>query len=574
MTIRKWIFLCTLLSLALFLCACGAGLKTELSIQQDLSGCRRITCTIDNRELNNFVYGGINGLELLIRQNIPQSMQYQITADDTLTTVTFTIEFSSPADYRQKITNILKTQTDSTIILRQNIFINGIYIHEEFTSQDLLRWLADALTAAGMFDSNDKIKVNDTGSVLNITQADGKTLQVNTDAKINYDDITDNGADSIDIATTLKNDGSAVRTLRISFSNEKVSAIGLQKLQKYLRDAGAASIKTEDSNGSTVFAIQLKGMNIKEIAEQTSRLLGGDIMTTSYEYLENFGMNTAYNEALDMSSIVSVTQPRCQYSMTLPANPTASIHPASSKGISLVQNADGTMTIKGTAGVQPYISYVCSEKATFDRIEVITDLSKRNTYHRTVKFYVPAAQLPFNKNAYDKLLAGRQLEGKNISYVDNGNTDFRIYTWIYTAHSQEKFSEMTGELFKNSDPFNYTRELEGIRMNYSLYDAVNLKKLLSGMGKPKIHYICIPPKNAAVESIRNGKNSISLQLDDETGYYYGTVLSDTFEVTAKLTPDYKVVIVIILVISFFLIFILVLLVRRRKRKKEAVSADV
>lgn len=566
MLIKKLIIILVTAILIIGMCACGAEVNTELSVNQDSSGYRFITCTIDNRELDNFVFGGINGLELLIRQNIPSGMTYEITENDKQTIVRFTIDFSSFADYRQKITSILKRQSASVIVVCENIFNKGICINEDFTSKDLLGWMTDALVAAGMFESGESVSVNDKGSVLNIARKGADKLNIQTEANIKYIDIVDNGADSIDISTNINDDGSAARTIRAVFSAEKVAAIGRENILKYFGDAGASAVKADDDNGNEVFTIVLKGKDAGSIYKKTAKLLGGDNVAKTHEYLPAFNMNTAINESLDLSSILSVNNPQCRYSMILPGNQSAVLNASSSDGLSLTQTGEGKMEIAGNIGLQPVISYTYAEKAAFDRINILTDLSVKNHFTRTVEFYIPDEQLALYGNTYDKLLTGIKLDDVDISSVDNSNAAFRIYKWEYDARSRQEFSDMNNRLFKNSEDFVFSRENNGNGSFYHLNDNMNLKKLLTDMGDPVINYTLKLPKKATVENQDSGKKDVNLSLDEDTGLYCGTITGSRCNVIADISMNNRWIIVLIITGGLVSVLAVIIIVFRNKKK--------
>ncbi|MGL4831047.1 MAG: hypothetical protein ACRCWS_00485, partial [Propionibacteriaceae bacterium] len=152
--LRPLLLLVLMVLASLTLTGCGATVDTALVINDDGSGSRTITATIDSSELKQ-IPGGKAALEKAVKTALPAGMRYDGISGGNLrdATVTFTVPFTSVDDSRTKATTILaaggKSPADITYTKGAAPFADGVTFSENFTSQDLLAWLVQALITDG-----------------------------------------------------------------------------------------------------------------------------------------------------------------------------------------------------------------------------------------------------------------------------------------------------------------------------------------------------------------------------------------------------------------------------------------
>jgi hypothetical protein len=275
--IKKILLAAIPILLGLFLSACVINMNTRLVINDDYSGYREINCTIDNRELENFVYGGIDGLELLIRQNIPPEMIYKITKEEKSTLLQFFIEFETTAEYKNKISKILGRESSAVVVIRDNMFLKGVHVSEDFNSSDLLAWLSRALIDNGIFSEENPVTINNQSCKLVIGK-DEKVLGTDENNSIDYSDIQDYGAKAVNVITKHEG-GQFTRDITLYFGAEAVEVLGEKEIGRYIKQNCNSKVSTAKEAENTVFTVTLKGESIEAVAEKTSKLIGGNTIT-------------------------------------------------------------------------------------------------------------------------------------------------------------------------------------------------------------------------------------------------------------------------------------------------------
>ncbi|GAB2527651.1 hypothetical protein GCM10027267_25700 [Paramicrobacterium agarici] len=267
------------LSVAFVLTACGAVVDTTLVINADGSGSRAITATVEADDLEK-VKGGAGAIDTAITENLPDGMTYggQKAGSDGAAIYSFAIEFDSQKDYEDKVIGILGAggvtdiETEIEIVVADSVFREGVSVNENFTSQDLLQWLVEAMVKSGIVDDDDKDDLTEIGKT--VVEVDG--VGHDTPAKIEYSDIADYGIRDLNVTTEGVGTGSYVRTISYDLSRET-----------YARDTGAydeffkkatpkGGTLTEPDETSTVWTIEFSAKDEKQLIEYTNTALNSE----------------------------------------------------------------------------------------------------------------------------------------------------------------------------------------------------------------------------------------------------------------------------------------------------------
>jgi|GEM_PF-1458163 len=206
--LRRWLLAALAAALAFTLCACGANIDTTLTLGQGAAGTRVMKLTLSAQSLSGDVQGGIAGLDTSIQAHVPSDLSYSgITqARDGSISATFTITFTSQADYLAKVTDILRSGqvaiTPQVTLLASdsgNAFKQGSTIKENFTSKDLMAWLANGLVDDGVVPASAARYVLG-GTVTTQVVINGRTQTVKE--PISLSSSIDNGFTNVAVTTT------------------------------------------------------------------------------------------------------------------------------------------------------------------------------------------------------------------------------------------------------------------------------------------------------------------------------------------------------------------------------------
>lgn len=153
-----------MLSMLLTGCAAGATLNTALVLNDDLSGQRIMDVVLDDSSFSEYFSGSYDDLANVIAAGCPDGMAYTYSEDTGAKVYRFTIDFASPQDYQQKTSAILGRDTAVDISAPNSVWASGFRAREDFSTEDLLAWLKDAVVDQGFVDSSNAGYIFTTGT--------------------------------------------------------------------------------------------------------------------------------------------------------------------------------------------------------------------------------------------------------------------------------------------------------------------------------------------------------------------------------------------------------------------------
>lgn len=264
-------------ALSLVLAACGAVINTTLVIEKDGSGARTITATLSASDLEQYVTGGTDSIVATINQTLPADMTFEGVADglDGAKVFTFTITFSSPEDYEEKVVRILgaggvvDVETSVDIVIADSVFRRGLDVSENFTSQDLLKWLINALVANGTVSNDNASNITEPGTTaVRVDGVDFETLE-----RVSYSDIQDFGARGVVITTEGLPGDLFTRTVTYDISRETLAhdSDGYQAFFDAATPEGGEFVPASGSD--TLWTIVFPAVSAEELDELTDAAL-------------------------------------------------------------------------------------------------------------------------------------------------------------------------------------------------------------------------------------------------------------------------------------------------------------
>lgn len=273
------LLLIPLLLMICILAGCGAVINTELNITKDFAGQRKIDVIINNDDLKSYVTGGINALKKAADSKLPSEMSCALSEVDDGSCLTFTIDFKSIDDYREKVAAVIDAGSNKELtpeIEYENldtIFKKGVKLNENFTSFDLLQWYFDAVKEANIItnsSTSDWYEIKDNKIVLDSVEYDSYSkLSVNKQELCCLD--------SIYVNTILNIDGTFSREFRFLASDTTVEELSEKgcNLSSYISNLASEDDTYSESTDKATneYIITVKADDTKQLVEKTNKIL-------------------------------------------------------------------------------------------------------------------------------------------------------------------------------------------------------------------------------------------------------------------------------------------------------------
>ncbi|WP_026652435.1 zinc ribbon domain-containing protein [Butyrivibrio proteoclasticus] len=270
------VFLVTVMlcAFAMIATACGSGssVDTVLDINSDLSGKRTMTIAINGSTFDSYFNGSIDDLSELIKNTCPEELTWSFDSSTGNNVYTFALEFSNPEDYKAKVEKILGYEVTLSIESPNSVWANGAYVEENFTSQDLLQWLSDAVVAAGYVDSSNASSIFSTGN----TSVNFNGISKDTSSSIYLNEIEYIQLNNITILTDVADIDKFTTEVRIDVPQASMNAKG-DEIKAFMDEAtpSGAELKEDTSSGTgTIFVITCPETDIPGMEAQLNGVFG------------------------------------------------------------------------------------------------------------------------------------------------------------------------------------------------------------------------------------------------------------------------------------------------------------
>lgn len=308
---RHAIKILLLIAIVVIGAACFAGcdvesgtVDTELSIAEDMTGVRRITVKIPQRTFDKYISATWTEATTVIMNNCPRSLACTTEESNAEYTLNFELAFDSIDDYKTKVQDILGKQVNITVDTPVNVFSNGIVIQENFSSVELLGWVAEKLNEAGYIsaDNADKLMV----SASNSAEYDGTVYEA-LEEYISVSSLRELAINHITINTYVTVNRTFDREIIIELPEESMDENG-EAIKAYLEGNLLDGIEGiwKEKNKTCTFTASVKDKSIELIQSFTAKLLDDESCVVYYKDSTEGGdildivMN--FNEELDFSA--------------------------------------------------------------------------------------------------------------------------------------------------------------------------------------------------------------------------------------------------------------------------------
>ena len=288
---------------------CGASVSTDMTVDKDFSGERKIILQLDNDDLS-YVDGGIGALEKVIKSNIPKDMKYSVSNYSGGKKITFKISFKNLQDYRTKVSNIIKKgadvkdkTTEVTYERSESYFKKGILFEENFSSVDLLNWYKVALRKAKIISESEGNWYESGSTKLTLEGKEYSSLSVNTQEN--------SCLSSAEVTTTVLVDNTFERTITFRANASTIEQLKEKGcvLNDYLKGLAPEKCEftesTDDDGDNYNYTFSFTAKDADDLVAKTNAILQTNTNTVTLESVVNEDRlgyaNVTYSELLDGS---------------------------------------------------------------------------------------------------------------------------------------------------------------------------------------------------------------------------------------------------------------------------------
>lgn len=265
---------------ACVLVGCGAVIDTTLTIKKDGSGTREITATLAADDVEEYVDGGPDAIVGVIEKNLPDGMKFAGVSEgeEGASVFTFRIPFDSSSDYQEKIIGVLGAggvvdqEASSSIVIADSVFRNGVSVEENFTSEQLLAWLTEALIDGGTIPADQRSNVSEIGTTA--VKVGGTAFD--TRAQIDYSDVDDFGVRAMTVTTSGVAGDAFTRTIEYDLAREAYAHDSDGYDEFFASVTPENGELTEPSDTETVWTVTLTDASADEIVAFTNTALDSE----------------------------------------------------------------------------------------------------------------------------------------------------------------------------------------------------------------------------------------------------------------------------------------------------------
>ena len=487
---KKWLkYALTVLSvvvLMLTLSACSVKMSTELDINEDYTGKR--VMTTDYFKASDA--GGQANVESFIaelKKSAPEDIKVDSQASDGKYKFTFTLEFSSLDDYREKVAFIIGREPIVTLKNQTNNFSSRFELYEDFTSDDLLVWVKNV-------KNGDKIELKHNGATVKLGDRVYKSTMGNR-GQINVSTISDDSylLESVNIETSIFGADDYSRSVIFTMPKTTYDAVGEQTFKDITPEGGEGAAAVDESDTVT-YTIKFAG-DLKKIADGTTLIFPGSVMTYDDVVNENaFSVSGTLNEHIDVSGYPCTKTGACNVTVFYAGSGSVTYNTdaiQSSSKAAVTYNDPNTkkypvlkVTGEKVNNVQTiipmYISY------TMSNVEVETELKSTGGIEVNVIFDYEgtsansAAELA--KQFYDQQLDG--MSGASAKLDVDSTGENLVNKLVLSFHgSEENVTKMMNSVLGSKNKFE-SKSNKGFRFSttHNIHHNIDLENALSLAG--------------------------------------------------------------------------------------------
>lgn len=537
---KKYVLLSSLLILVLLIfTACGAVINTEMSFNKDFKGERILTAFVKSSDIRSYVPTGADGIEEAIKKYIPESMTYKrIDKESNDVEFIFSINFNDLEDYTKKVTQILNKNPDNTIqasILydnKNNEFKKNVLFEENFSSKDLLAWLAYALKTENIVnDSNTSNWMEIGTSSLKIENQD---YDVYGNFQVKESEST--SFDKINVLTEILENGKLKRSITFLMDEKNVKILEGRGIiiSEYLKKLSPENSYFEESkeDKNIKYLISFESETFQELSSNTDKLFNSQnsifaINYSSYDDSKN-SIKIDVNEYIDASYYLDYDSNKLKSDIYLYENMFVDFKNADNE---IYENKiDDRSVFSYNPNFHDAYKFTFSLPIKFQNVSLYIDVNKDKMSEKLTMSL--NGKLP---NTLTEIIEGNiksSIESEKISVDMKKEENAITYILSLTASPGELSNEFKRFLL-NYTGNNLNHEMSYTKLKsksiFKTQNSLNIDVDLFGLNAEKLNFYCKPSpaksfeilKNSNIELIENSKGkSVTSELNGSRIRFY------------------------------------------------------
>lgn len=471
-------------------------IKTVMNMTSAFIGERVTTCTFPNKLISTDEKE--KNLESTVKAFIPDSMSYVKEATDEGIQYTFTVSFTSKAEYESQIKTVLNREPSVMFVTSNTILAKGWRFLEDFDTVDLLAWLPEGLSNKGIDNIILEPEIEST-----MVNMDG-TLE-KSESTIDINKMEGYAVKGVTIETTNYKNYTYDRKVKMIFPKSTMDKIG-DDLKEYLKERTAEceyATWTQEGNYQC-YEVLFKGITIYQVADNMNLLF--DSIDGTAEYGDSTNSSTALAEQLTFKEKFNLlcyvgengNNPEITYKYTVDGSTTYGEGSLYKQGEwkSFGKWNDGIYSMT-TTDSSVYISIPDGTQYEIEAIYITLQAEGDDSFVRTMDFIYDA-----DTGAAGLDYAYKYFRAHDVD-VEKLKSDPYMVCRIIHSGSSTKLSNKLGNLFGGGNYISYTttEEVISIVNETQFVENINISYMLTGKNAtvPIVYTVC----EKGSESIRS-----------------------------------------------------------------------
>ena len=404
---------------------------------------------------------------------------------------TFVLDFDNIENYKSKVSAIIGEDREIEVVKPEGVFVDGIEYEENFTSEELLSWLSNALVEGGFVSSENESYIfeSDTTTFIFNSEEYPDTYEKISVSTLEYLDGV-----NIEIFTTAYGEDTYDRAVVFH-----VPFTSLEKKEEEITtfiEAGVPSDATfswEDDDKNAVCTINMEGLTIDKLDAVMKTIFHSDeYSVTMSEFNDEPGMldtTFAYKETIDTSQFLSddYGETPIDYYISDNVNTSASIiletdgdEEEELSGLTVYESNDyeGYNEVFSTDIGQSSFKIEITSSYTPDLINVLTKVKGQDKIERDIEFVFSQELDEEEKNSIKSKIDNSAKEYAELTYETED--DNYIVTFKQEG-TEEEVNEASENMFGYlSLDIHYARETKktSLKVDSILQEEIYFRNLL------------------------------------------------------------------------------------------------
>jgi len=289
---KSILLLALLLVTALLLAGCGAKLQVDTSVDERGAGKRVLHIYVSQSDLE-MVSGGEPALTQALKAAMPEVLTMTSSADEYGVNYTFTMEFKSIDELKQKSAQILGFEPEIRFTKQGSPFAREYVLEEDTDMNAYFQWAINAAkplvspeNQSSMVESvNNQVLLPGAGGFSSTSTSGWSATSTKT-----------NPVKRIEVETVVS-EKSPARTVTVVVDQKTVKTIDQDEknlIQRFLKEKSkGAEIKTKQQKGTVCYSFTLEGNSPGELAKKSDAVFGTGVF--KYEPVEPNSLFRLYN---------------------------------------------------------------------------------------------------------------------------------------------------------------------------------------------------------------------------------------------------------------------------------------